>query len=281
MRILLIGGAGQLGQALLPLLSGEVWAPSSPEVNLTRSVEVTHAFESFRPNLAINLSAYNFVDKAEHEPEQAFAVNAIGVQHFASQAAAIDAGCVHVSTDYVFGLDADRSAPYTETDLPGPVSVYGNSKLAGEYFVRSLAPRHLVVRTCGLYGRSKSAGKGNFVETMLRLADTHDELRVVNDQCCTPSSAETVADAIAALIDRDCWGLFHVTDSGEATWYEMAKEVLRLAGKRTPIVPITTAEFAAKAARPRYSVLCTKKTDQAIGRKLPPWQEALARYLDS
>src|SRR5262249_44784847 len=153
-----------------------------------------------RPDVVVNCAAYNLVDRAEAEPEAAFAVNAWGVRHLAL--ACRDLGCVlaHFSTDYVFGLDEARRTPFAETDAPGPVSAYGLSKLAGEYVVRALCPRHFVIRTCGLYGVWGSGGKGgNFVETMLRLAGERKSLPVVTDQTCTPSYAVDVAAAAAGL----------------------------------------------------------------------------------
>ena len=140
------------------------------------------------PDVVVNCAAYNFVDKAESEPDAAFAVNAWGVRDLARVCRDLDCVLVHFSTDYVFGLDSGRARPYAETDAPGPVSVYGLSKLAGEYLVRALCPRHFVIRTCGLYGVWGSGGKGgNFVETMLRVAGQGKPLRVVDDQICTPS----------------------------------------------------------------------------------------------
>src|SRR5262249_41359675 len=141
-----------------------------------------------RPDVVINCAAYNFVDKAESEPEAAFAVNAFGARDLARLCAQRECTLVHFSTDYVFGLDSNRTAPWREDDPPEPVSAYGTSKLTGEYFIRSICARHVVIRTCGLYGVSGSGGKGgNFVETMLRLAGQGKPLRVVADQHCTPT----------------------------------------------------------------------------------------------
>jgi dTDP-4-dehydrorhamnose reductase len=154
------------------------------------------------------------------------------------------------------------------------------SKLAGEYLVRSIAPRHLVVRTCGLYGVWGSGGKsGNFVETMLRLAGQGKPLRVVNDQRCTPSYTRDVAGAISELIRNDAAGLAHVTNGSDCTWYELAAEIFRLFGVTADLTPITSEEFGAPARRPPYSVLSTESLPGFGVARPRPWQEALAAYL--
>jgi dTDP-4-dehydrorhamnose reductase len=160
------------------------------------------------------------------------------------------------------------------------VSVYGLSKLAGEYLVRSICPDHLVIRTCGLYGVWGSGGKGgNFVETMLRLAGQGKPLRVVNDQRCTPSFTVDVASATAGLIAARARGLFHVTNAGDCTWYDLARETIRLAGLAADVTPITSAEFGAPARRPAFSVLANTRLG-TVGIPAPrSWSEALPAYL--
>jgi dTDP-4-dehydrorhamnose reductase len=229
--------------------------------------------------VVVNCAAYNFVDKAESEPETAFAVNAWAVRDLTTICRDLDATLVHFSTDYVFGLDGDRTTPYRETDAPGPMSVYGLSKLTGEYLVRSICPKHFVIRTCGLYGVWGSGGKGrNFVETMLRLAGLGKPIPVVNDQRCTPSFTADVAAATAALIATGAFGLYHITSGGDCTWYELARETLRLAGVTADLTPISSAEFGADARRPGYSVLSNEKLLAAGVTHLRHWTEALAAY---
>ena len=231
MRYAVLGAAGQLGRDLCPRLAGEVIPLSrtgSPPVDLSRPESLRALFDEARPDVVINCAAYNFVDRAESEPQEAFAVNAWGVRELARLCRERDCLLVHFSTDYVFGLDDTRRQPWTESDAPGPVSVYGLSKLAGEYLVRSLCPRHLVIRTCGLYGVWGSGGKGgNFVETMLRLAGQGKPLRVVDDQTCTPSYTVDVAETTLALLKADRPGLYHVTNSGGCSWHELARDHLR------------------------------------------------------
>ena len=279
MRIVLIGARGQLGSDLLPVLQGDVIPWGHEDIDITRAGDVSNRLREVAPQLVINAAAYNLVDQAEQEPETAMAVNAFGPRNLALACRDIDAALLNVSSDYVFGLDTDRSTPYGERDAPGPQSAYATSKLTGEYFVRSLCPRHFVVRTCGLYGRVATRGKGNFVETMLRLGRERDELGVVDDQRCTPSWTQDVARAIADLCQTDRYGLYHATNAGDMTWYEFVCEIFRQAQIDVSVRPIATAEFAAPAPRPAYSVLdCAKLTD-TIGRSLPHWRDALSKYL--
>lgn len=290
MRIALIGAAGQLGTALQRSFAGSPAASEPPgrwdvaplehrQIEITDAASVDAALSAARPECVINTAAYNLVDRAEDEPEAACRVNALGPRQLALWCAARDVPLVHVSSDYVFGLDRGRNTPYTEDDPPGPQSAYAVSKLAGEYFVQALCPRSFVVRTCGLYGRASSPGKGNFVQTMLRLGRERGTVRVVDDQFCTPTFAADVADAIVRLIPSGAWGLYHATNSGETTWCRLAREVFRVAGLDAEVIPITTAEFAAKARRPPYSILGCEKLKRTIGFELPPWQDAVARYL--
>lgn len=283
MRYAVLGAAGQLGRDLCPRLPGEVIPLSrngSPAVDLARPESLHAIFDDVRPDVVINCAAYNFVDRAESEPQEAFAVNTWGVRELARLCREHDCLLVHFSTDYVFGLDTARRQPWRESDAPGPVSVYGLSKLAGEYFVRASCPRHLVIRTCGLYGVWGSGGKGgNFVETMLRLAGQGKPLRVVHDQTCTPSYTVDVAETTVALLQADRPGLYHVTNSGSCTWYELARTIFELSGVQTNLSPIPTSEYPTPARRPVYSVLDHAALG-ALGIPAPrPWCEALAAYL--
>jgi dTDP-4-dehydrorhamnose reductase len=280
MSIAVLGAQGQLGRDLVPRLGTAVVSLTRNEIDLTRPDTIAPTLTTLRPTVLVNCAAYNFVDKAEAEPDAAFAVNAWGVRELARACATIECRLVHFSTDYVFGLDVTRTEPFAETDAPGPVSVYGLSKLAGEYLIRTLHHDSLIIRTCGLYGVWGTGGKGgNFVETMLRVARQGKPLRVVNDQRCTPSYTADVADAAAALIRDNATGLFHVTSGGFCTWYELAGEVFRLTGMKADLTPITSEQFGAVARRPRFSVLSNAKL-ASIGVPAPrAWPEALAAYL--
>jgi dTDP-4-dehydrorhamnose reductase len=254
-------------------LPGDVVALERSQADLTEPQKLRQVLERLRPEVVVNCAAYNFVDRAESKPESAFAVNAWGVRALAEACRDLNCVLVHFSTDYVFGLAAQRRTPYKPTDAPGPLGVYGLSKLVGEYLVRSLVARHFIVRTCGLYGVWGAGGKGgNFVETMLRSAAQGKPLRVVNDQECTPSYTVDVAEATAALLQTQQYGVYHLTNAGSCTWHAMAQTIFELAGVQADLTPIASAEWPAAARRPPYSVL-------ECSRPLRPWREALAAYL--
>lgn len=278
-KIAVIGAHGQLGSDLLRLWGNRAVALTHADIEITDPGSVAAALDAAAPQYVVNTAAYNAVDRAEQDPRAAFEVNALGPLHLARWCEDKGVPLLHVSTDYVFGADAARAMPWSEEDLPGPVSVYGCSKLAGEHLVAQACSRHFVVRTCGLYGTAIQESKGNFVRTMLRLAGERDELKVVDDQHCTPSFTADVARAIDALLATDEYGLYHVTNSGQTTWYELACTIFALTGRDVRVLPITTAEFAAPAARPAYSVLEGRKLADNAGVTLRPWQEALADYL--
>ncbi len=279
-RFLVIGANGQLGRDLCPRLPGDVTRCGRPEVDLTKPESLRSAIAAAKPDVVINCAAYNFVDRAESEPEAAFAVNAIGARHVAAVCSEMNVVLVHFSTDYVFGLDLTRRTAWAETDCPGPVSVYGVSKLAGEAFVQAYGPRQFIIRSCGLYGAWGSGGKGgNFVETMLRLADHGKPIRVVTDEICTPTYCVDLAEATAALLKTEQFGLYHITNSGECSRFEFAREIMRQTGKSVEIVPITSREFGAAARRPAYAVLAMEKFGRLGLPRMRSWNDALAAYL--
>ena len=278
--IAILGSNGQLGQGFRSLLPGDdgVHALTRADADLAIPGQITAILQKLKPKLVINCSAYNLVDQCEATPEAAFAVNSFGVRELAIACRENHATLVHFSTDYVFGLDEKRQMAYVESDAPGPVSSYGLSKLAGEYFVRSLCPDHYIIRTCGLYGRHGAGGKGtNFVETMLKLATAGKSIRVVNDQILTPTSAADVAEATRQLVGVHRFGVYHLTNSGECSWYEFARAIFELAGVKADLQPITSAEYGSKARRPAYSVLRTEHP--YLVPTLRPWREALQAYL--
>lgn len=279
MRILLTGHLGQLATDLKPLLAGEELILSEIEdLPLENAARVMERVSAARPEMIVNCAAYNRVDEAEDNPEAAFAANAFGPRHLALAARAVGAVMVHFSTDYVF--DGDRRAPYTEADLPCPRSVYGVSKLSGEHMVQATLDRHFIFRVCGLYGYAGSRDKGsNFVETMLALAGNGKPLRVVADQVLTPTSTVDVARAARRVIATDRYGLYHLTSSGACSWYEFARKIFELAGVSPEVVPVETSAFPAKARRPAYSVLDNARLRAAGFEEMPPWEDALKRYL--
>jgi dTDP-4-dehydrorhamnose reductase len=280
MRYAVIGAAGQLGRDLRPRLDGEVIPLTREQADLTRSDLVSATLTELKPDVVINCAAYNFVDKAETEPEAAFAVNAWGVLTLARVCKTLGCLLVHYSTDYVFGLGV-RAVPYLEEEAPGPSCVYGLSKLAGEYLVRQVNPRHLLLRTCGLYGVWGSGGKGgNFVESMLRGAGQGKPLRVVGDQRCTPTYTADLAEATINLLHNGREGLFHVTNSGSCSWHEFAAAIFDIAGVRADLTAINTQERNDPARRPPYSVLAPGALLAAGLPPLRPWRAALTAYLE-
>jgi len=281
MRIAVLGSLGQLGRDLVPRLPGEVFPLSRADIDLSVPETIAGRLAELKPDIVVNCAAYNLVDKAETEPDLAWRVNASGVRDLARASAALGARFVHFSTDYVFGLDADRTAPWSETDAPGPVSIYGASKLAGEYLAMAANPRTLVIRTCGLYGVHGTGGKGgNFVETMLKLAGQGKPVRVVDDQSCTPTATADLAEATVKLLATGATGLFHITNAGATTWFELAREIFRQSQLSVDLSPITSEQFNAPARRPGFSVLDCGKLAKA-GMELRDWPEALAGYLEA
>lgn len=278
-EIVVTGCHGQLGSELC-----RQWGPRAvgldlPELDLADAQRTAETLLRLAPRIVVNTAAYTLVDRAEEEPDRCRAINAHAVGVLADVCRQLDAVLVQISTDYVFGQDAARSTPYTENDPPGPLNVYGQTKLEAERYAAAWA-RHFIVRTCGLYGRLGPRSPGNFVATMLRRAQQGGPLRVVNDQRCSPSFVPHVARAIRFLATTAAYGTYHVVNSGSATWYELAAELFRQARQEVALAAITTAEYGPRARRPAYSVLDTTKYHALPHAPLmPSWQDALAEYL--
>ena len=279
MRVVVVGGTGQLGGELVRALPGaDTVALSRAQLDLTTAPAVAPRLAALAPSVVVNAAADNRVDAAERDPAPALAVNALGVAALAEACRATGALLVHMSTDYVF--DGRAARPYAEDDPPNPLGAYARSKLEGERLAQALAPRHAVVRVAGLY----AAGGGGFVDRVLARARAGRRLRVVHDQVTAPTWARDVATALARLLPRlvagDApGGIYHMTNAGACSWYEFARAALALAGVDTAIEPITSAELAAPAPRPPYSVLANTRL-AAIGEPpLRSWRDALAAYL--
>jgi dTDP-4-dehydrorhamnose reductase len=279
MTTLLIGANGQLGSELRQAFGNHDLIPlTHADLELTNPVQVREALIKHRPSLILNTAAYHRVDECEDFPERAFAVNAIAVRELAIAAKEIGATLVHFSTDYVF--DGRQRSPYREVDRPGPLSAYAASKLAGEYFVQAVLERHYLIRTCGLHGMAGSRSKaGNFVETILRLAADGREIQVVGDQIVTPTSAKELARKVRQLVETDAYGLYHITNNGECSWYQFAQAILELSGVRPHLTETTSAAYGAHAARPAYSVLDNANLRSLGLDDLREWRDALADYL--
>ena len=247
------------------------------ELDITKVDEVLKLAREVKPYAVINCAAYTNVDKCETEPDLAYKINAVGARNLAIAASDVGAKLMHISTDYVFPGDvAER--PLTEFDTPSPKSMYGATKLAGENFVRDFADRYFIIRTAWLYGDGH-----NFAKTMLKLSETNDTIGVVMDQVGTPTSATELAKAIKYLLPTDNYGLFHGTCEGDTNWAEFAATVLRLAGKKTVIEPITSQEykrrFPASADRPAYSILENYMLKLTTDFSFASWQDAIEVYM--
>lgn len=290
MRILVLGRSGQLAQCLAQAATGSdivLACVGRPETDLGNRAALDAAIATHHPDVVVNAAAYTAVDKAESEREAAYAVNATGAGQAAAASASAGIPVIHVSTDYVF--DGGKAAPYVESDATGPVSVYGASKLEGERRVATANPRHIIVRTAWVV----SPFGANFVKTMLRLAAERDELRVVADQIGSPTNAVDLAGALLAIARqvKDApaadarWGIYHATNSGTATWADLAEATLaasaRHGGRVVPVRRITTADYPTPARRPANSRLDGAKLARTFGITLPPWQDAVTRCVEA
>lgn len=283
MRVLLIGANGQLAQDI----SRRLTADSKPstlvpvtheQLDIRDAARVREVVAQARPQIVINTAAFHRVDDCEDQHELAFAVNEAGVRNVAQAAESCGARLVQFSTDYVF--DGGKRTPYVETDEARPLSVYAKSRLAGERAVEQNCSRYLIARTCGLYGLAGSRSKaGNFVETMLRLAAQGKKLSVVNDQICTPTATTDLAQHLIPLMRGGAQGIFHMTNSGECSWFQFAQEIFRAARVSADLSPTTAAAYAAKAKRPAYSVLDNAALRATGAKDFRPWQEALSQFL--
>jgi len=280
-RYVVIGATGQLGSDLVRTFDqpGELVALSTRDVDILDSARTRSMLETLRPTCVINTAAYNLVDRAEDDERSAFALNAEAVGTLAAICQAAGARLVHFSTDYVF--DGAKRTPYLETDSPQPVSVYGESKLAGERLALERCERSVIFRVCGLFGLAGSLGKGkgNFVETMLRLAREGRPLRVVSDQVLCPSYTLDLARKVWKVLPKVAHPVYHLTNAGQVSWYEFARRALELVGVTADLTPVTAAEYGARARRPAYSVLAHAHLAALGEDDLRPWDAALPAYV--
>lgn len=282
MKILITGKNGQVGHALMRSLSGlgEIIALDRAALNLGQMDAIRQVVRQINPTLIINAAAYTAVDQAEQDEEIATRINGQAPGVLAEEAKRLGAGLIHYSTDYVF--DGSKTAPWTEQDNPAPLSAYGRSKLAGEEAIRAVGGPHLILRTSWVYG---AVGK-NFYLTMLKLAETRPELRIVADQHGAPTWSRTIAEATAHIVRQagqaeqmaKVSGLYHLSAGGQTTWFGFAQKIFADAAVLTKpqLQAITTADYPLPANRPPYSVLNTTKFQQTFC-SLPQWDEALAQ----
>lgn len=290
--ILLTGATGQVGWELQRQLSPSflVIAPNRKQLDLSNPDSIRQSVRELRPNIILNPAAYTAVDKAESETDLSMRINSFAPGILAEEARLLDALLIHYSTDYVF--DGENTAPYREDTPPNPQSAYGRTKLAGELAVQSAGCRHLILRTSWVYG----IHGGNFIKTVLLLAKERGELRIVADQFGAPTWAHLLASSTLQILNNPqtiAWdshlsGIYHLTAGGRTSWYEYAKEILRLASKHDTqlknktvnVHPISTGEYPLPAKRPRNSILSTTKIRQTFGLSLPEWQDDLALCLN-
>jgi dTDP-4-dehydrorhamnose reductase len=271
------GAKGMLGRDLCEALTPahEVFAVDLEDFDITEEAGPRDALAQARPDLVIHCAAWTDVDGCERDPGRASLQNETGARNVATAAAAINAAMVYISTDFVF--DGAKNEPYTEDDIPHPLSVYGASKLAGEEAVRRLIPRHFIVRSAWLYGRH---GK-NFVRTIIQKAKEQDTLKVVGDQRGSPTYTRDLAQALVELIvtGQLLPGTYHLVNSGDCSWAELAAEALRLAGRQTKVEPIPASAWPSPTRRPAYSVLRSRRLEEQNIPPLREWREALADYV--
>jgi dTDP-4-dehydrorhamnose reductase len=280
MKVVIVGAKGQLGVDLcssLFLRDNSVIQLTHDDVDVSDSDQVERVIGSTRADVVISTAAFHKVEQCETQPEPSFAVNAIGPWNLANTCRRMNAVLVHFSTDYVF--DGHSRQPYNELDLPGPLNVYGVSKLAGEGMVALTWKRSFIVRTCGLYGLAGSRGRGgNFVEAMLKKTADNAPIRVVYDQVLTPTFTTDLAEAIRKLINTENYGLYHISAEGQCSWFEFARRIFEIEAIQPNLTPVSTAQFSSTVKRPAYSVLAKRKL-QSLGIHMPYWEDGLRRYL--
>jgi len=276
MKVLLLGANGQLGSDIRRLWNDPavaLVAATRADADVTDAAAVSRLVEGVEPDVVINTTAFHNLPLCEEDPETAFRVNVVGGRNVAKAAAAVAAAVVQLSTDYVF--DGTKRTPYLEDDARRAVNVYGAAKIATEDIVRQSNPETLIVRVSGLYGLAGSAGKGgNFVETMLRLANEGKPVRVVSDQVTAPTNTAEIAEALLPLVKDGVRGVVHLAAAEGCSWYEFAAAIFDACGLTPDFAPVTTAEFGAPLERPMYSVLGTTRAPA-----LRHWRDGLLRYL--
>jgi len=285
-RILLTGSTGQVGwelhRSLMPL--GEIIAPNRKQFDLANPESLRSKIQEWKPDIIINPAAYTAVDQAEDEAELAFTINAAAPKVLAEEASRLKIPLIHYSTDYVF--DGKKETPYTEQDAPNPLNVYGESKLVGENTIQKTTEQHLILRTSWVYSHRRN----NFLTTMLKLFQEKEEIKVVDDQVGAPTSSRILAETTAALFNNGnhqnnimLEGIYHLTASGNTTWYDFAKEIQTALDlkEKTNIIPISSKEYATKAIRPPMSLLNNDKITTEISIIQPDWKLTMALEVDS
>jgi dTDP-4-dehydrorhamnose reductase len=272
LRILVTGAGGQLGRELVRVLYDrgyQVVPLLRKDLDITDAESVRQAVDECRPDLLINAAAHSGVDACETELDLAYRINALGPRNLAVSCEQFGCELLHVSTNYVF--DGTKDRPYEPFDAPNPINAYGRTKLAGEEYVKHLCSRWYIVRTAGLYGEGE-----NFVRTMLRLSESQKVLKVKDDEFISPTYARDLAGAIAEIMESKLYGIYHTTNSGSCSWYELAQEIFQITGLEVALEPVPSSEYPTYAERPANGVL------SGLGSpSFRHWRDALADYLKS
>lgn len=281
---MVIGANGQLGSDIFACLNkngDQVIGLNHDQIEISDLNSIREVLKGIKPAWVINTAAMHHVGRCEDEPEHAFKINGIGSRNLALFCHDVNAHLIHISTDYVF--DGSKMSPYIESDKPLPLNVYGNTKLSGEHFIQSIAEKYYILRVSGIYGRVACRAKGNnFVQTMLKLSQERDRIKVVDDEILTPTFTEDIARQISKMIKEKAeTGLYHVTSEGSCSWYEFAREIFSL--KKIPVKLNRAApgEFAGNIKRPKYCVLENKNLKDQNLNVMLCWKDGLKRYLTS
>ena len=286
-RVLVTGANGQLSQAIVRFAPSETQcsALSRAQLDIASREDVARVFDDFKPDIVINGAAYNLVDKAEGEGlNEALRVNALGVGVLAQACRENNARLVHFSTDFVF--NGAKSSPYDEADLTRPLGVYAASKLCGENIALASSTRNLAIRVCRVFGPIEHGGStqkpaGNFPLLMLKLGRERDKVRVVNDQIGAPSHTHDLAHGVWQLLEKSSGGLYHLSNAGEVSFADYAREIFELANVNCEVEGISTEEYNAPAHRPKYSSLNCDKAYAAGVQPLRHWRDALKEFIES
>lgn len=282
MKLLLIGATGQLGGDLLRNNTRhEIHAPGRDELDLARPDQAAAVVRWQKPDVILNCAAFHNVPLCEEQPDQAFLINCVAVRNLAALSAEVGAWFVTFSSDYVFGGDGKRT-PYLEEDRPAPLQIYGITRLAGEHAAMAVTPqRSVVIRTCGLYGRSGARSKGgNFIDGRVADARAGRRIEMASEQIVAPTSTDDLSRAVLELIEhpRLAPAIYHLVNEGECSWYELTRAIVEILGLDTEIAPVDRGGCTGNMRRPLYSVLANTHA-RSLGITLRPWREALADYL--
>ena len=279
MKILITGANGLLGHELSSILKDHsLILLSHSQLDISDSDQVNKQLDSSHPDVVINSAAYTQVDACETYYDLAFASNATGPKNLAIKCKQLNIPLIHISTDYVFEGNEKKNTPLEENDKLGPKTVYGKTKLEGEKLVMENCDKYFILRTAWLYGEGK-----NFVKTMINLSKKNKELKVVNDQIGSPTYAKDLAKAIKEIVEKksEKYGIYHVTNKGQVSWYEFAKKIFEIKKIEIKVNPCTSEEYPRPAPRPHYSVLSDKKWIESGFTPMRNYEEALKEYLDS